>query len=1003
MQDLTAVSAISTWAAKVTLILLANRRCIREVPDSVLCLVAYVTALIKSRPLALPNMDPIINDIIAKHMFPMVGTVAKLCGVNLARDLFSEQYTIPQTSLPRDAVREGTLALCTACDNISMEALERQGGYLHSEDFESLVLSADRCPLCNLILRQMCRAVRFHVQAHDEITDGREALERFASFMEDQHQMFMLDPTPVVLRLDKSRSSPSADFVAIGTGLLTVLEEGPRLQLGLFWGRLLLHGDKDSVEPIKPRGSDDEILGRLADWLRERESEVPTWSDASGDKPLPRRVLDLGCFDGAQPRSGAADIRLVEPAAGQRGQYTALSYCWGGYTECRTLKANLAERLDRIEFHLLPEVYAHAVTVTRGLGIRYLWIDALCIIQDDEADWIREAATMCDVYWNTVCRIAVTDSKSPAEGFFPPAPIAASVRVPSLDPEVQKKRDDASSLYNSPATGDRGEEGEETQSDEEEMAIKGSDENVIPAPSDGTGRIRDELNEEISSTQGSAGNMKQRMPQNLNIFVEEGDALKRISPSSKPDPPDTPKTGPVDSDGGVPTSEHRDEEDVGRTSLDGLDGLTARFEKLNNEEDSQVHTESPQDDVPSEMYITLPRAYSVEVDRGHLNTRGWVLQERLLAPRTIHFTKHHIYCEDQDDLCGEDWIRRYFTWRSSIDKASEFTPIELFPERKFNTIDHFAENVSASGVWSQRGAYRKSDNHVVADPWLRICEIYNRCRLSYGTDKLAAMAGLVKKKQQLARSGNNTNNFLGLWEESLHVELAWAAAKKAKLKFLRSLNLPSWAWIAYEGAIRFTKEDRNFRDMYRVRRPPVSEIHLVEADVLDMTTPLPLKKPASLIVDVTVRKLDLVSAETAEIRKYTTREELAASLPFHFDSRTATIPILLPERSECQEILDSDQRVIGFVSFDEDTRETSDMFCAHISTLLDEAHSDAMRRFDNPEVRRVDLGEFQTPILAHALVLVKVAGTENEYRRIGVAQVNYDWMTGGARERVRLV
>ncbi|KXX78305.1 hypothetical protein MMYC01_206226 [Madurella mycetomatis] len=840
-----------------------------------------------------------------------------------------------------------------------MEALESQQGYLHSEDFESLVLSADRCPLCNLILRQMCIAVRFHVQGDDEITDPREALELFASFMANQHQMLMLDPTPVILQLDKTRQSPSADFVAIGTWLVAVLEEGPEVRLGLFWGRLLLHGDKDSVEPVKPRGSNDEILGRLADWLRERESEVPAWSDAGDDKPLPRRVLDLGCFDDAQPGSGAADIRLVEPAAGQRGQYTALSYCWGGYTECRTLTVNLAERLDRIEFNLLPEVYAHAVTVTRGLGIRYLWIDALCIIQDDEADWIREAATMCDVYWNTVCRIAVTDSKSPAEGFFPPAPIAASVRVPSLDAKVQERQDDESSLYNSLAIEDRG-EGEETQGDEEEKAINGSGGNVIPMPLDGTGQIQNELKEEMPLKQASTGNTKQRTPPNLDIFVEEGDALKRISPSPNSDPPDTQKTSPVDSDGGVATSECLDEGGDDRTSLDDMDGFMTRFGKIMQEEDSQVHTEAPEDDFPPEMYITLPRAYSVDVDRGHLNTRG-------------------------------------------IDKASEFTPIELFPERSFNTIDHLVDNVSAGDGWWPRGTYRKSDNHVVADPWLRICEIYSRCRLSYGTDKLAAMAGLVKKKQQVARSENNTNNFLGLWEESLHVELAWTAAKKAKLKFLRSLNLPSWAWIAYEGGIRFTKEDRNFRDTYRAHLPPVSEIQLVEADVPDMTTPLPLTKPASLTVDVTVRKLDLVSGETVEERHYETREELAASLPFHFDPRTTTTPILLPERSECQEILDSDQRVIGFVSFDEDTRETSDMFCAHISTLLDEARFDAMRRFDNPEVQSVDMSEFQTPILAHALVLVKVAGTENKYRRIGIAQVNYGWITGGARERVKLV
>ncbi|GAB1312711.1 Heterokaryon incompatibility domain-containing protein [Madurella fahalii] len=874
-----------------------------------------------------------------------------------------------------------------------MEALESQQGYLHSEDLESVVRTADHCALCKLILRQMCAAIRFHVQSDVEITDAREAAELFASFITEKHQMFMVVPTPVILRLDNSRQSPGADYVAIGTKLVALLEGEVEFKLGLFWGRLLLHDNKDSVAPLKPRGTDDEVLGRLADWLRARRSEVPSWSDAGDDKPLPRRVLDLSCFGDAQPGPNAADIRLFEPAAGQCGQYVALSYCWGGYTECRTLKANLAERLDRIQFGLLPEVYKHAVRVTRGLGIRYLWIDALCIIQDDEADWVREAATMCDVYWNTVCRLAVTDSKRPTEGFFPPAPIAASVRVPSLEAVAQKRWYDENCTSDLGATADGGEQGEESE---------GGGVNVVSASLKPTCQIRDEACEEMSFNQDmTSNNTKQRTPLNLNVFVDDGDTLERISPSQPP--PDARDICAADSDEGVTPLDSLAERGEDEPLNMILDGLMARFDDMMQEEDSQVQAKKPQDDVPLEMYITLPRAYTVDVDRGHLNSRGWVLQERLLAPRTIHFTKHHIYCEDQDDLCGEDWIRRYFTWRSAIDKASEFTPIELFPERRFNSVENFGQNVHGGDIWWQRGTYRKSDNHVVTDPWLRICEIYSRCKLSYDTDKLAAMAGLVKKKQQLTHSGN-TNNFLGLWEESLHVELAWVANKVAKLKFLRSLNLPSWAWMAHEGAIRFTKEDRNFRDPYRVRLSPVDEVHLVEADVPDMTTPLPLAEAASLTVDVTIRKLDQVSTETIESGEYgKTREEMAVSTPFHFDPRTQTIPILLPEQSECQEILDSDQKVIGFLSFDEDTGPTGDMFCAHISTLLDEAHFDAMRAFDNSEVQSVDVRQFRTPILAYALVLVKVAGTENEYKRAGLAQVNYDWMVNGTKERVRLV
>ncbi|KAI1307439.1 heterokaryon incompatibility protein-domain-containing protein [Xylaria venustula] len=58
------------------------------------------------------------------------------------------------------------------------------------------------------------------------------------------------------------------------------------------------------------------------------------------------------------------------------------------------------------------------VTVTRIFGILYVWIDALCIIQDSSEDWEREGATMGDVYANSACTIAATASENPEHGLF---------------------------------------------------------------------------------------------------------------------------------------------------------------------------------------------------------------------------------------------------------------------------------------------------------------------------------------------------------------------------------------------------------------------------------------------------------------------------------------------------------------------------------------------------------------------------------------------------------
>jgi len=121
------------------------------------------------------------------------------------------------------------------------------------------------------------------------------------------------------------------------------------------------------------------------------------------------------------------DIRLVETAGLQNVdvsqpcgiRYVALSYCWGSpRPRILTTTSNLESQHKGIRFQELPKCLQDAVTVARGLEIRYLWIDALCIIQDDDNDWSREAGTMSEVYQNAYVTIAAAASESFDEGFL---------------------------------------------------------------------------------------------------------------------------------------------------------------------------------------------------------------------------------------------------------------------------------------------------------------------------------------------------------------------------------------------------------------------------------------------------------------------------------------------------------------------------------------------------------------------------------------------------------
>lgn len=92
-------------------------------------------------------------------------------------------------------------------------------------------------------------------------------------------------------------------------------------------------------------------------------------------------------------------------------QYVTLSHCWGSTGPTLTAtKANQQQLSSAIDFDGLPPLFQDAVTISRKLGVRYLWIDSLCIIQDSPQDWQSESAKMSSIYSNSHFTISATDS-----------------------------------------------------------------------------------------------------------------------------------------------------------------------------------------------------------------------------------------------------------------------------------------------------------------------------------------------------------------------------------------------------------------------------------------------------------------------------------------------------------------------------------------------------------------------------------------------------------------
>jgi hypothetical protein len=124
------------------------------------------------------------------------------------------------------------------------------------------------------------------------------------------------------------------------------------------------------------------------------------------DDTYPGRVLDL---------TQVGQIRLVK---GSHLPYAALSHRWGASRHLTATNETLNELVSGVSTDLLPRTFRDAVCAARRLGVTFLWIDALCIIQDDMADWRRESMIMGTIFENAKFVLAAHCAADDSEGFL---------------------------------------------------------------------------------------------------------------------------------------------------------------------------------------------------------------------------------------------------------------------------------------------------------------------------------------------------------------------------------------------------------------------------------------------------------------------------------------------------------------------------------------------------------------------------------------------------------
>lgn len=151
----------------------------------------------------------------------------------------------------------------------------------------------------------------------------------------------------------------------------------------------------------------DSAVDQAVSWIEECTQYHPYCSELACSE-LPTRVLHI---------TGPKDVKLFV-AHGEVALYACLSHCWGYGPMITTTGSNISQHQTCISWNELPKTFQDAVSFTYRLGIKYLWIDSLCILQDSAEDWSREGSKMSQIYQHSYVTLAAAMATDASKGCF---------------------------------------------------------------------------------------------------------------------------------------------------------------------------------------------------------------------------------------------------------------------------------------------------------------------------------------------------------------------------------------------------------------------------------------------------------------------------------------------------------------------------------------------------------------------------------------------------------
>ncbi|MCJ1322547.1 hypothetical protein MMC15_007896 [Xylographa vitiligo] len=190
--------------------------------------------------------------------------------------------------------------------------------------------------------------------------------------------------------------------------------------------------------------------------------------------------------------------------------------------------------------------------------------------------------------------------------------------------------------------------------------------------------------------------------------------------------------------------------------------------------------------------------------RPPLHRRAWVVQERALAPRTLHFGSEMVFWECVQGTASEERPDFKATAsRSSDDRSGNpFSAASSGLKTTLRTM----KALGRSGDWADWECF-----------WWKMVKEYTASKLTFDSDKWTAFSGLATAVERHTR----TRLYHGLWESNLFEELLWKVLKPGRRV---DFNAPSWSWLSVDAAVSDQRYNYNsdFRQAATVSIPPSS-------------------------------------------------------------------------------------------------------------------------------------------------------------------------------------